>query len=125
MKAMKTMKAMKKAMNEEQHCQGQASQVFRLQGNQGQDLWWPDQGQAHQEQSWQSCLQGNVCSIQEKVCQGHRPLEQGCAERPQRAWHQGLPGCWWKVCTGQGFVCQGQVSVQCLNGATVVAAAEL
>merc|ERR1712137_1526113 len=102
--------------HEEEHgCQGQAGEVFCLQGNQEQDIWWPHQGQAYQEQSWQSRVQGSVCSGQEEVCQGHWPLEQGCDDCSQGAWHQGLPGCWWKVCAGQGFVCQGEVFAQCLD----------
>merc|ERR1711870_176054 len=104
----------------ERHRQGQKCQVCCLQGRQGEDCYWDDQGQAHQEQEWQDRVQGSIDSRQEELGE-LRSQEVGwrCQGGTQGLEPHGLRCYWWQVGNWQGALRQGQGAAQVNKAACV------
>merc|ERR1712187_1004014 len=90
----------------QRHRQGQERQGCCLPWIKSEDRFWPDQGQAHQEQIRQDCVQSNGPPHEETGChEGEEDLHEGL--EPQR-----LRCRWRQVGYWQGALCQGQGAAQ-------------
>merc|ERR1712241_457042 len=95
---------------------GQDGQGCRLPRQQGEDLRWHYQGQAHQEQKWQDRFQGRFSPWQEELRQQrYQGLGRCCQGSPQGPEPHWLCCRWRQVGNRQGALCQGQGPAQ-VNG---------
>merc|ERR1712127_510805 len=85
----------------------------RLQGQQGEDSWRLDEINLDQEQERQGCEQSGVRQGQEKLRGEHAgEVDEGGESGTQSTQHQGFLCCRRQDRSGQGFVCEGQISAR-------------
>merc|ERR1712061_559507 len=89
----------------------EACEALCLQGDEGEDRRWDDEGQAHEEQERKGRLQGSVSGGQEALRVWHRPLDEGGPGRKESVEHQGLRHCRREDGPGQGALREGEGAV--------------
>merc|ERR1712098_552394 len=100
---------------EEHHCSRLGRQSSRVLREEAEDRRGPQEERSQEEQARQSCLQEGVGPREEELCKDRfEGLEQCCERCSQGTWPQGLRGNQRQECSGEGLVCQGEVT-SCLD----------
>merc|ERR1712232_83270 len=86
--------------------QGQIRPRSSLQRHKTENSHWYDEGQAHEEQNRENCVQSEVCCSQETICKRSRPLDQGCRGGPESFGSSRLRSCKWKDSTRESNLCK-------------------
>merc|ERR1712203_818604 len=92
----------------EQNCKGKVGKGCCLQGQEGEDDEWAEEGRLDQEQGRKGCFEEELCSSQKSLPgQQGSEVDQSCDTSTKRSQNHRVR-CHEQWAPGKGFVCQGQ-----------------